>query len=66
MTRVSTIDPRLFKIVDSTLWIPDSRYLIPDILLLVKLEFRFQKPMIPASIKRDNNFSSCGWWGEEG
>ena len=33
MTRVSTIDPRQFKIVDSTLWIPDSRYWIQDSLV---------------------------------
>ena len=38
MTRVSTIDPIQFKIVDFTLWIPGSRYWIQDS-LLVKLGF---------------------------
>ena len=33
-----SIDPIQFKIVDSTLWIPDSRYWIRDS-LLVKLGF---------------------------
>ena len=33
-----SIDPIQFKIVDSTLWIPDSRYWIQDS-LLVKLGF---------------------------